>query len=129
MICHPPNFSPSPMFSPTPYKIMFFTTKPLLLMQDIEPIKPEADITKFQNPDPLQHPDSDNMNRYILGTRMQSKSGHKGHKRDTCAYHDLDLSIQGVTIKSMVQESMQMVRKFRSIQQDKLREAFKTIIN
>ena len=69
------------------------------------------------------------MNRYILGTRMQSKSGHTGHKRDTCAYHDLDLSIQGVTIKSMVQESMQMVRKFRSIQQDKLREAFKTIIN
>ena len=57
-----------------------------------------------------------------MGTRLQLKTGHKGHKRETCAFHNLDLSQQGPEIKSMTQESMQNVRKFRSIQQDKLRE-------
>ena len=60
----------------------------------------------------------------ILGTCLLTKPGHQGHKRETCAYHDLDLSDQGGRVKSMIQESMQMVRKFRSIQQDKLRKAF-----
>ena len=81
-------------------------------------------MAKFDDPDPLQHPDSVSFNRYVLGTRLQSKTGHQGHKRDTCAYHNLDLAIQGGKIKSMTQESMQVVRKFRSIQQDKLRKAF-----
>ena len=66
-------------------------------------------------------PDAENLNRYLLGTRLQSKSGNRGHRRKTCAYHDLDLSVQGRKIKSMVQEAMQVVRKFKSIQQDKLR--------
>ena len=92
--------------------------------QDIEPIRPETDRTKFESTDPLEHPDSTNVNRYILGTRLQTKSGNKGHKRNTCSFHDLDLSEQGKFIKSMTQESMQNVRKFRSIQQDKLRNAF-----
>ena len=52
---------------------------------------------------------------------MQSKSGNKGHRRKTCLYHNLDLSLQGYDHKTMIQESMQRVRKFRSIQQDKLR--------
>jgi hypothetical protein len=94
-------------------------------MSDIEPIKPETDRSKFENDDVLEHPDSNNLNRYVLGTRLQTKSGNKGHQRETCAFHDLDLSEQGTNIKSMTQESMQMVRKFHSIQQDKLREAFK----
>lgn len=87
----------------------------------MEPIQPNTDSRKFESDDPLDHPDSKNSNRYIMGTRLQSKSGHKGHRRKSCAYHNLDLSVQGHKIKSMIQESMQRVRKFRSIQQDKLR--------
>ena len=99
----------------------------LVYFQDIEPIQQETNREHFGDGNPLDHPDSSNRNRYVFGTRLQSKSGHKGHKRDTCAYHNLDLSQQGATIKSMTQESMQNVRKFRSIQQDKLRKhAFKT---
>ena len=99
-----------------------------LHFQDIEPIKQETDRNKFSDPDPLEHPDTDNANRYILGTRLQYKSGHRGHKRDICPYQDLDLSIQGSKIATMLQESMQNVRKWRSIQQDKMRRAFKNLI-
>ena len=95
------------------------------LLQDLAPIHPGTNRDYFTDEDPLKHPDSDNLNRYILGTRFQTKSGHKGHTRDTCAFHDLDLCVQGEHIKSMTQEGMQLVRKFRSIQQDKLRKAFK----
>ena len=85
------------------------------------PIQPDVKSEDFQDDNPLNHPDSDNQNRYILGTRFQTKGGHRGHTRDTCAYHDLDLCVQGEHIKSMTQEGMQLVRKFRSIQQDRLR--------
>ena len=66
-----------------------------LHFQDIKPIKQETDRNKCFDPDPLEHPDTDNANRYILDTRLQYKSGHRGHKRDICPYQDLDLSIQG----------------------------------
>ena len=92
------------------------------ILQDIEPICQETNRDLFEDGNPLTHPDSDNQNRYVMGTRLQLKTGHKGHKRETCAFHNLDLSQQGPEIKSMTQESMQNVRKFRSIQQDKLRE-------
>ena len=59
---------------------------------------------------------------------MQSKSGHKGHKRDTCAYHDLDLSIQGVTIKSMVQESMQSMQMVRKLNKTSLGKHLKQLL-
>ena len=99
--------------------------------KDLEPIEAEVDISKFESVDPLDHPDSDNMNRYILGTRLQmkSQSKHRSHKRKSCQFHDLDLANQGRQIKSMVQESLQNVRRFRSIQQDKLRNASDLILN
>ena len=89
--------------------------------KDLDPIHPTYDRSKFEDKDPLIHPDSSNINRYILGTRLQSKSSRSGHKRSTCSYHSLDLCEQGHSIKSMTQESMQNVRKFKSIRQDKLR--------
>ena len=98
-----------------------FTQCTCIPLQDLEPIKQETNRVHFDDGNPLTHPDSPNFNRYVLGTRLQTKSGNKGHKRETCAFHNLDLSQQGSRIKSMTQESMQNVRKFRSIQQDKLR--------
>ena len=86
-------------------------------------LQPDFNRNRFNDVDPLLHPDSENLNRYILGTRFQTKNIGKSHKRKTCSYHDLDLSIEGQSIKSMTQESMQNVRRFRSIQQDKLRDA------
>lgn len=68
--------------------------------------------------DPLVHPDTANMTRYCLGTRMQMKEDGKGsHKAVECSYHDLDLSEDGKMLKSMTQEAMQVCRKFRTIQQ------------
>ena len=92
----------------------------IFIFKDLEPINPSYNRASFSKEDPLLHPDSENLQRFILGTRFQTKNNNKGHKRNTCRYHDLDLSIQGQSIKSMTQESMQNVRRFRMIQQDKL---------
>ena len=80
--------------------------------KDIGPIKPETNRVKFIDGIAMDHPDSENRNRYVLGTRFTAKTGQSksGHKRDTCAYHDLDLSEQGKDVKSMIQEAMQLVR-------------------
>ena len=66
------------------------------------------------------HPDSDNQDRYVMGTRLQSNL-QKSHKLPTCQYHNLDLATDCKDIKTMTQESMQVVRKHRTIQADKLR--------
>ena len=55
----------------------------------------------------LSHPDSNNINRYVLGTRIQK--GPKAHKKNSCKFHDLGLATQGSTIKSMIQEYLQLV--------------------
>ena len=68
---------------------------------------------------PLFHPDSSSLSRYCVGTRLQMRDGPgKGsHKSGECLYHDLNCSEQGKLVKSMTQEAMQVVRKFRTIQQ------------
>merc|ERR1719186_2491265 len=63
---------------------------------------------------------------YVMGTRLQTKtkqgsSAKSQHKLPSCKYHDIDLCNQGAKVKTMSQESLQMVRKHRTIQADKLR--------
>ena len=75
----------------------------------------------MKNSDPLVHPDSNNKTRYCLGTRIQMDPKKNSHKSPTCLYHDANLSDQGRMLKTMSQEALQVCRKFRSIQQDRMR--------
>ena len=58
---------------------------------------------------PLVHPDSETYNRYVMGTRLQTrrkngkKGGKKQHKLESCKFHDLDLCKQGKKVKTMSQ--------------------------
>ena len=53
----------------------------------------------------LLHPDSTNRDRYVMGTRLQTRGrgGKNAHKLPTCKFHDLDKCIQGAALKTMSQ--------------------------
>ena len=86
------------------------TTEPNsgIVCYDIVPIESPANVTKSENmkyDSQILHPDSQNTNRYVMGTRLQT-SGKKGkisHKLATCKFHNLDLSKQGAQVKTMSQ--------------------------
>ena len=110
---------------------------------DILPIQlqeNESNPAAMQSTCTRDHPDSTNEQRYVTGTRLQTrgKGRKKSHKLQTCQFHNLDHCRQGAEIKSMSQgkeiwtvkfnlmlkslsESLQNVRKHRTIQTDKLR--------
>ena len=78
----------------------------------------QTNIDRMKISDPLLHPDSTNENHYVMGTKLQ-KSSH--NKLTTCKYHHLELAQDSHDIPTMQQESMNQVRKHRTIQGDKLR--------
>ena len=53
----------------------------IFIFKDLEPINPSYKRASFSKEDPLLHPDSENLQRFILGTRFQTKNNNKGHKR------------------------------------------------
>ena len=57
----------------------------------------------------------------MTGTRLQMRKDGASHKRPSCRFHDISKTKQGVHIKTMNQEALQVVRKFKTIQADKLR--------
>ena len=71
-----------------------------------------ADKSAMENTSPLIHPDAVGDKRYVMGTKMQMRGKGKSHKRETCAFHDLDNSKQGQYIKTMNQEALQVTRQF-----------------
>ena len=71
-----------------------------------------VDKCAMENPNPLIHPDVVGHKRYVMGTKMQMRGKGKSHKRETCAFHDLDNSKQGQLIKTMNQEVLQVTRQF-----------------
>ena len=75
----------------------------------------------MDNPSILLHPDALNDRRFLMGHRLQMKPSGTSHKKKSCSFHDLDKSKQGVLISSMNQEALQVTRKFKTIQKDKLR--------
>ena len=91
----------------------------------------------MNNESRLIHPDTgSSLTKYVLGTRLQMRKGKTSHKLKTCEYHDANLAVQGKLLKTMTQEAMQVVaclinlskfifaqvcRKFRTIQQDRMR--------
>ena len=92
-------------------------------VEDIVPLHKQtlkSDPTRMKDPDPTIHPDSDTRNRYVMGTRLQGNL-QKSHKLKTCRYHNIDLAANCEDVKTMTQESMQNVRRHRTIQADKLR--------
>ena len=75
---------------------------------DIVPIESPLNETNYENmkiPSQMVHPDSKNHNRYITGTRLQTrgKAGKKAHKLKTCDFHNLDHCKQGAEVKTMSQ--------------------------
>ena len=76
----------------------------------------------MNDPNPLSHPDSSSKVRYCLGTglQMRDEGGKGSHKTVECSYHNTDLANEGKFLRTMNQEAMQMVRKFRTIQQVQL---------
>ena len=85
----------------------------LPLTYDDKPCNSDA----MNNPDPLIHPDSNSVTRYCLGTGLQMRQGAISHKTNACSYHNASLSKDGKLLKTMIQESLQMERKFKTIQQ------------
>ena len=67
--------------------------------------------------DPLIHPDSPSTARYCMGTGLQMRDGSSSHRSKLCAYHDVSLCADGKMLRTMVQEALQIERKFRTIQQ------------
>ena len=63
----------------------------------------------MSNASPLVHPDTRNLTRYCLGTRLQMKDQNKSHKLPTCKYHDADNAKQGKFLKTMSQEALQIL--------------------
>ena len=57
----------------------------------------------MDNPSQLLHPDCSSMQRYIMGTRLQTKGGTSKHKLPTCDFHDLDNCVEGIHFKTMSQ--------------------------
>ena len=71
----------------------------------------------MNNDNQLVHPDVRGSRRYVMGTKLQMRENKTSHKRNACRFHDVKLSKQGSSIKTMNQESLQVVRKFKTIQQ------------
>ena len=67
----------------------------------------EPDLDAIANDSQLVHPDSKNGKMYIMGTRLQTvgygTSGKLKHKLPSCSFHDVDLAVEGVHIKTMTQ--------------------------
>lgn len=73
---------------------------------DILPIGHPANITNMkamEDDSQMVHPDCATMQRYVMGTRLQTKVKKKQHKLPTCDFHDLDKSKQGADLKTMSQ--------------------------
>ena len=85
---------------------------PLTLSDNTQTVNREA----MNDNNPLIHPDSNNLTRYCLGTKLQMDPKRKSHKSPTCAFHNAALSKQGNLLKTMTQEALQNCRKFRTIQ-------------
>ena len=65
-----------------------------------------TDLTAMENDSQIVHPDCSSGNRYVMGTRLQTKTKGKGkskHKLNTCSFQNIDLSKQGAKIKTMSQ--------------------------
>ena len=69
----------------------------------------------------LMHPDALNDRRYISGTRLQMQKKKTSHKKLSCSFHDLDNTEEGKLVNSMNQEALQVTRKAKTIQQDRMR--------
>ena len=76
-----------------------------------------SELKAMEDEDPLVHPDVRGMKRYVMGTNLQMREHRGSHKRPECRFHDIRLSKQGSKIKTMNQESLQVVRKFKTIKQ------------
>ena len=78
---------------------------------DILPIEHPDNTTDYaamDNESQIVHPDCASGNRYVMGTRLQTKGkGGKArkaaHKLETCKFHDLDCSKQGAELQTMSQ--------------------------
>ena len=63
-----------------------------------------TNVKAMEDESQLLHPDCSTMQRYVMGTRLQTKvDGKKKHKLPTCDFHDLDNSKQGANLKTMSQ--------------------------
>ena len=107
-------------------KKIFFLKHPTTKQVTVEDVVPlhkqtvKSDPTRMKDPDATIHPDSETQIRYVMGTRLQGNL-QKSHKLKTCQYHNIDLATNCGDVKTMTQESMQNVRRHRTIQADKLR--------
>ena len=75
---------------------------------DIVPIESPHNLTDPSQMETLCqrfHPDSQNQQRYVTGTRIQTrgKGKKKSHKLNTCQFHNLDNCSQGAEVKTMSQ--------------------------
>ena len=85
---------------------------PLTLTDQTQTVNREA----MNDSNPLVHPDSTSLTRYCLGTKLQMDPKRRSHKSPKCAFHNAALSKQENLLKTMTQEALQNVRKFRTIQ-------------
>ena len=80
---------------------------------DIVPIESPDNVTnpaRMDNPSQAYHPDSQNQQRYVMGTRLQTrgKGAKTSHKLNTCKFHNIDNSVQGAQLKTMSQGKDQL---------------------
>ena len=68
----------------------------------------------------LMHPDAQKDRSYISGTRLQMQKKRTSHKKLSCSFHDLDNTEEGKLVNSMNQEALQVTRKEKTIQQDRM---------
>ena len=74
--------------------------------KDILPIDHPENITDekaIEEKSQLHHPDCSTLQRYVMGTRLQTAGGKKQHKLPTCDFHNLDNCKQGSLHKTMSQ--------------------------
>ena len=74
---------------------------------NILPIEHPDNVTNYdaiEMESTIQHPDSPSIDRFIMGTRLQTRDKKKKkHKLKTCEFHNLDNSRQGAQLKTMSQ--------------------------
>lgn len=75
----------------------------------------------MKNPSALVHPDVKGTRRYVMGTGLQMRDSGTSHKRPECSFHNVNHAKQGELIRTMNQEALQITRKYKTIQQDRLR--------
>ena len=82
---------------------------------DILPIEHPNNVTDcsaMKEESQILHPDCASEQRYVMGTRFQTKQKGgqtKKHKLVTCQFHDLDLSNTGKEIKTMSQGKLSIL--------------------